>query len=93
MKDVFGKTMTAAAFIMIVAILAGCQHQEPRIITQVQLQKIEVPRSLLTCSTEPVYGSVTVSVKDLMKFADQLAKAGDDCRSKLDAVKRIVEGQ
>lgn len=52
-----------------------------------------MPKSLLTCSAEPVYGSVSVTVKDLMRFADQLAKAGADCRSKLDAVKRIVEGQ
>jgi hypothetical protein len=85
--------MTAAAFVMVIAILAGCQHQEPRVITQVQIQKIEVPRSLLTCSAEPVYGSVTVTVKGLMKFADQLARGGADCRRKLDAVKRIVEGQ
>lgn len=91
--NVFGKAMTAAAFIMILAILTGCNTTEPRVITQVQVQKIEVPRSLLTCSAEPVYGTTTVTVKDLMKFADQLARAGADCRSKLDAVKRIVEAQ
>ena len=93
MSDVFGKVATVAAFAMVIAVLAGCQTTEPKVLTQVQVQKIEVPRSLLTCSSEPVYGNVTVSVKDLMKFADQLAKAGADCRSKLDAVKRIVEGQ
>lgn len=93
MKDVFGKAATVAAFVMVIAILTGCQTTEPKVITQVQVQRIEVPRSLLTCSSEPVYGSVTVSVKDLMKFADQLAKAGADCRAKLDAVKRIVEAQ
>ena len=69
---VFGRVMTAAAFIMVIAVLAGCQHQEPRVITQVLVQKIEVPRSLLTCLSEPVYGTVSVSVKDLMKFASQL---------------------
>ncbi|RVL87690.1 hypothetical protein CN140_01795 [Sinorhizobium meliloti] len=85
--------MTIAAFIMIAAVLASCQTTEPRVLTQIEVQKIEVPRSILTCSAEPVYGSVTVSVKDLMRFADQLAKAGADCRSKLDAVKRIVEAR
>ncbi|MCZ7890416.1 hypothetical protein O9X99_01880 [Agrobacterium salinitolerans] len=93
MNDVFGKAATVAAFVMVITMLTACQTTEPKVITQVQVQRIEVPRSLLTCSAEPVYGSVTVSVKDLMKFADQLAKAGADCRSKLDAVKRIVEGQ
>lgn len=87
------KAMTAAAFVMALAILTGCRTTEPRVITQVQVQRMEVPKSLLTCSTEPVYGSVTVSVKELMKFADQFAKAGADCRAKLDAVKRIVEAQ
>ncbi|MBY5684810.1 hypothetical protein HFO32_22060 [Rhizobium leguminosarum] len=93
MNPVVGKVMTAAAFIMVIAILSGCQTTEPRVITQVRVQKIEVPKSLLTCSAEPVYGSVTVSVKDLMKFADQLARAGADCRSKLDSVRRIVEAR
>lgn len=93
MKDVFGKVATVAAFLMVIAVLAGCQKSEPKVITQVQIQKIEVPKSLLTCSSEPVYGSITVTVKDLMKSADQLAKAGADCRSKLDALKWIVEAQ
>jgi hypothetical protein len=34
-----------------------------------------------------------VTLKDFMGFADQLAKAGADCRSQLDAVKKIVEAQ
>lgn len=93
MRDIFGKAATVAAFLMVLAVLTGCQTTQPKTIIEVQVQKVEVPRSLLTCSGEPVYGSVTVSVKDLMKFADQLAKAGADCRSKLDAVKRIVEAQ
>lgn len=93
MKDVFGKVATVAAFVMVISMLAACQTTEPRVITQVQVHRIEVSKSLLTCSSEPVYGNVSVTVKDLMKFADQLAKAGADCRSKLDAVKRIVDGQ
>lgn len=92
MKDVFGRAMTAAAFVMIIAMLTGCQTTEPKIITQVQVHRIEVPRSVLTCSSERMFGSVTVSVKNLMRFADQLAKAGADCRSKLHAVKKIVVG-
>jgi len=94
MKDVFGRLATVAGFMMVVFVaLTGCQTTKPMVITQVQIQKIEVPKSLLSCSSEPVYGSVSVSVKDLMKFTDQLAKAGADCRSKLDAVKKIVEAQ
>ncbi|WP_037068508.1 Rz1-like lysis system protein LysC [Allorhizobium undicola] len=93
MKDVFGRVATVAAFVMVISMLAACQTTEPKVITQVQVHRIEVPKSLLTCSSEPVYGNVSVTVKDLMKFADQLAKAGADCRSKLDAVKRIVEGE
>lgn len=94
MNDLFGKVLTAASFIMVLVVLAGCQHrEEPKIITQVQVQRIEIPKSLLTCSDEPVYGSVKVTVKELMKFTDQLAKSRADCRAKLDAVKRIVEAQ
>lgn len=93
MRDVFGRVATVAAFMMVVFVMTGCQTTEPKVITQVQIQKIEVPKSLLTCSSEPVYGSVVVTLKDLMRFADQVAKAGADCGRKLDAVKRIVEAQ
>jgi hypothetical protein len=56
-------------------------------------RRIEVPKSLLTCSPEPLYGKTLVTVKDLIAFADQLARAGAECRSKLEAVKKIVDSQ
>ena len=81
-RTVFWRAMTAAVFVIVITVLTGCQTTEPKTIIEVQVQKIEVPRSLLTCSTEPVYGSVTASVKDLMKFVDQMAKALADCSEK-----------
>lgn len=94
---VFARAVTAAAFIMVIAVLAGCQHHEPRVITKVQVQRIEVPGALLTCAPEPKFQDIkqdrVVKGKAVMKFADKLALAGEDCRGKLGAVKRIMEAQ
>lgn len=90
---VCARACLVASIVMIVAVLTGCQTTKPVVITEVQVQRIEVPAGLLTCSAEPVYGKVSVTAKDLMKYVDQMAKAGADCRLKLEAVRRIVEAK
>jgi len=86
----YGILLVGAAFV-ILAILAGCQTTKPAIITQVVERQIEVPKSLLTCSKEPVAGTVWVTQKDIGKFMIRLAEAGEDCRTKLAAVARLVD--
>ncbi|HCJ74646.1 hypothetical protein [Agrobacterium pusense] len=99
MKDVLGKVATVAAFVMVISMLAACQTTEPKVITQVQVHRIEMPKNLLTCSPEPKLQDVKqdrdykLSGKVVFRFADKLPLAGEDCRGKLFAVKRIVEGQ
>lgn len=95
---------TAAAFavILCVLILAGCQTApKERIVTKVVERRVEVPPSLLACAAEPRI-SMALAVKlramedagaDVAMFTNQLAQAGQDCRSKLAAVKRLIEAQ
>lgn len=73
--------------------LAGCQTSKPTVVTKVVERKVEVPRSLRSCSEEPVAGTAWVSQRDIARYLVRLAEAGADCRAKLAAVKRIVDEQ
>lgn len=64
---------------------------EPRIVAEVVERKIEVPASLLTCSPEPVAGTAWINQRDVARYLVDLAAAGDDCRRKLAAVRRLVQ--
>jgi hypothetical protein len=53
-----------------------------------------IPSVLLTCKDEPKYaGRPNVSAADLLEFTDKVAIAGADCRARLRAVKKIVDGK
>ncbi|QND41810.1 hypothetical protein HB770_04005 [Rhizobium leguminosarum bv. viciae] len=74
-----------------VAVLSGCQTNKTVTVTEVVERRIEVPKSLLTCADEPHAGTVWVTQKDVARYLVKLAEAGEDCRVKLAAVKRLVE--
>lgn len=74
-------------------ILTGCQSVPKEVVVErVVERKIEIPNSLLTCSPEPVAGSVWLSQRDIAQYLVKLAAAGEDCRAKLAAVRRLVAG-
>lgn len=73
-------------------VLTGCGSVPKEIVVEkVVERKIEIPNSLLTCSSEPVAGSVWIRERDVAQYLVKLAAAGEDCRTKLMAVRRIVE--
>ena len=71
----------------------GCQTTNTRNVVEVIERSIEVAKSSLTCSDEPVAGSVWVSHRDIGRYMVILAEAGQDCRSKLAAVWKLVDAQ
>lgn len=87
------KTVVIFSVLLIILALAGCQTTKPRTVVQIVERKIEVPKSLLTCDDEPVAGTVWVSQRDVARFMNSLAEAGEDCRVKLAAVKRLVAAE
>lgn len=64
--------------IALAAVLAGCATTGP------------VPQSLLTCAEQPV-APVAELQRDVALYIVDLAEAGADCRSKLGAMRRILE--
>ncbi len=75
-------------------VLTGCQSaQKDIIVEKIVERKIEIPNSLLTCSPEPVAGSTWVRERDVAQYLVKLAAAGEDCRTKLAAVRRLILSQ
>ncbi|MBX5152581.1 hypothetical protein HJB78_16545 [Rhizobium lentis] len=74
-----GKIATAASIVFILALIVSCSAT--------------IPPALLVCKEEPTYsGRKNVSAADVLEFTDRVAIAGADCRARLKAVKKIVEG-
>lgn len=87
------RVMKAVAVVMLIGFfLAGCQTTEPQVITEIVERRIEIPQSLLTCEREPVAGTAWLTQRDVGRYMIELAEAGEDCRTKLDAVRRLIDG-
>jgi len=68
---------------------------QPTIITQPKLIHAEVPSELLSCAPQPLPPKVGAKGGPLMQsdvalYLLDVADAGDDCRIKLDAVRKLV---
>ncbi len=86
------RALGIAMAVMAVIAMTGCQSAPNEIVVEkVVERKVEVPNSLLTCSAEPVAGSTWMSQRDVAQYLVKLAAAGEDCRAKLAAVRRIVQ--
>ena len=70
--------MRVLAFAIAAMALAGCATTG------------QVPPSLLTCADQPVAPAAQVQ-RDVALYIVDVAEAGADCRSKLSAVRRILE--
>lgn len=77
-----------AAIFALITLISCASAPEPKVVTEIVERRVEVPRSLLSCSLEPV---AWVSQRDVARHMVYLAEAGEACRTKLDAVRRLVE--
>ena len=90
------RALTAAALIVTLVILAGCNTTQREVIDP---QIVEVPPSLLECAPEPRLTAAlaeklrtgAASAADVAVFVNRLAASGADCRAKLAAVRRFLD--
>lgn len=79
-----------AAAVMI--LLSGCAHKsEQQIVRHVETRQLEVPAALLTCMPEPQAREVWKTQKDVALYLVRISEAGEDCRQKLDGVRRLLD--
>jgi len=75
-------------------LLSGCLvKRDPDVITKVETRQLQIPEQLLTCMPEPEAREVWKTQKDVALYLVRISEAGDDCRQKLDGVRRLVGGQ
>lgn len=80
----------ACGFLMTL-ILMGCAHkQEQLVVKKIETRQLKVPESLLECMSQPEAAAAWKSQKDVAIFMLRLAEAGDDCRQKNGAIKRLL---
>ncbi|MDX0741557.1 hypothetical protein GOL45_30795 [Sinorhizobium medicae] len=91
--DAYFRVLNAAFFISLLLLVSGCTMTKTATVTEGVERRVEVPKSLLTCADEPVAGTVWVTQKDVGRYLVKLAEAGEDCRLKLPAVKRLVDAR
>ncbi|KQS84811.1 hypothetical protein [Rhizobium sp. Leaf383] len=82
---------TSLTAMVAMSCLAACTTTKTVPVVEIQERRVEVPKSLLSCSSEPVAGSVWATQRDVARYLVRLAEAGEDCRVKLGAVKQLVE--
>jgi len=76
----------------ILMLISGCAHKAtPQIVTKVETRQIAVPEALLTCMPEPEAREVWKSQKDVALYLIRVSEAGEDCRQKLDGVRRLLD--
>lgn len=63
-------------------LLTACASSKPA---------LEIPKSLLECKADPTVPPKGAKAKEVGRYIADLWDAGDDCRSRLGAVKGLVE--
>ncbi|MCX2696257.1 hypothetical protein OPR82_05630 [Brucella sp. YY2X] len=75
-----------------ILLISGCAHKPAvEVVTKIETRQIAVPEALLTCMPEPEAREVWKSQKDVALYLIQVSEAGEDCRQKLDGVRKILD--
>ena len=75
-----------------ILLISGCAHKPtPQIVTKVETRQIAVPEALLSCMPEPEAREVWNSQKQVALYLIRVSEAGEDCRQKLDGVRRLLD--
>jgi len=62
----------------------------PQVVTKIETREMAVPATLLTCMPEPEAREVWHSQKQVALYLIRVSEAGEDCRQKLDGVRRLL---
>ena len=75
-----------------VLLISGCAHKPAtEYVTKVETRQMAVPEALLTCMPEPEAREVWKSQKEVAMYLIRVSEAGEDCRQKLDGVRRLLD--
>lgn len=74
-------------------LLTACAGDDPPpiVVTEIKVERVLPPQSLLACQPAPLVPSAPVTQRDLAGYLVDLAGAGEDCRSRLARVKEWTQ--
>lgn len=75
-------------------LLTGCAATTPAPLTELRAERVPIPQSLLTCQAAPEPPALAGKPGEqdtVALYVVQLWRAGEDCRTRLDAVRRILQ--
>jgi len=87
------KSKTVLSLLSCAILLTGCGTSlipPPEVITEIKVEKTKVPESLLTCPSAPAPPAAN-SQRDVALYILDLWDAGEECRTKLQEVRNLVE--
>lgn len=85
------RSVALASVLCALCALAGCaEERPPRLLTQIQIEKPEIPPELLTCPAIPPPPEGIAMQSDVAAYMIDLFGAGSECRRKLEAVGGLV---
>lgn len=81
------------AILISAMILAGCATEPTQLVELRDTEMPQVPDSLLTCEAAPTVPAEGSWQSEVARYLLDLFGAGEDCRSKLGAVRSILKSE
>ena len=81
------RPMTLPWLLCCAALSTGCG---PEPLTELRIERPEVPAGLLTCAPEPAVPPPEATQRDVALYLLDLGAAYDDCRGRLEAVRGLL---
>lgn len=86
-------TVVFTGILVLLMMMSGCTSSREIIVPKIEERQIEIPESLLKCLPEPLATKRWISQRDVALFLIRVAEAGEDCRTKLETVKKLIASQ
>ena len=85
--------MTILLLLCCSILLTACAGDEPppTVVTEIKVERVLPPPSLLACQPAPLVPTAPVTQRDLAGYLVDLAGAGEDCRARLARVKEWTQ--
>lgn len=82
-------TLLPPCSLLFLTACAATSELPPRVVTEVKVERVQLPAALLTCDDAPSVPQPPVTQRVLAGYVVDLAAAGDDCRKKLNQIKAL----
>lgn len=86
--------MTILWLLSLPILLTGCgaNPPPPLVVTEVKVERVTPPATLLSCPDAPLVPTAPVTQRSVARYVVDLSAAGEDCRDKLNRVRAWTAG-